>query len=185
MINEIYKSTEEKMKKAVDSTRAELARIRTGKASSALLDSVRVNYYGSLVPLKQVASINVPEVRLITVQPWDRNMITEIEKAILKSDLGLTPVNDGVIIRLPIPQLSEERRRDLVRIVKKLGEEGRIAIRNTRRDANERLKKAEKEHQISEDDSHRGQDKIQELTDKYIKEIDELLKRKEQEIMEI
>ncbi|MFQ6113273.1 MAG: ribosome recycling factor [bacterium] len=184
-IKDIQKDAEERMQKAVDNTRIELTKIRTGKASPALLDTIRVSYYGSTVPLKQVASISTPEARLLTIQPWEKSLIGEIEKAILKSDLGLNPVNDGTLIRLPIPQLTEERRRDLVRLCNKLGEEGRIAIRNIRRDANEQLKKKEKNHEISEDQYHTAVDEVQRITDKYIKHIDELLKNKEAEIMEV
>ncbi|MBD3289294.1 ribosome recycling factor [candidate division KSB1 bacterium] len=185
MIEEIYLEAEEKMQKTIDNIRYELGKFRTGKASAAILDGVKVNYYGSIVPLKQAANVSVPEARLITVQPWDKSMINEIEKAILKSDLGLTPMNDGNIIRLPIPQLTEERRKDLVKQAKRLGEEAKISIRNSRRDANESIKNAEKEHLISEDESHRAQDDIQKLTDKYIEQIDEILNKKESEIMEI
>lgn len=173
------------MLKAVESTRGELTKIRTGKASPALLDTIRVEYYGSTVPLKQVAGINTPEPRLITVQPWEKNLIGEIEKAILKSDLGLNPSNDGAVIRLPIPQLTEERRKDLVRLCHKLVEEGRVAVRNIRRDANDLLKKSEREHDISEDQYHTAMDEVQKLTDKYISQIDEVLKNKEDEIMEV
>ena len=183
-IDEVFKDAETRMKKTVEATQSELSKIRTGKASPAILDAVRVDYYGSNVPIKQVASISVPEPRLINIQPWDKKMLSEIERAILKSDLGLNPINDGNTIRVPIPPLTEERRRDLVRVVHKLGEEGRIAIRNIRRDANERLKKAEKSHEISEDDSHRAMKEIQELTDEYIKKIDEIIKDKEEEILE-
>ncbi|RMF70505.1 MAG: ribosome recycling factor [Calditrichaeota bacterium] len=184
-IKEIEKHAEERMQKAVENTRGELSKIRTGKASPAILDTIRVSYYGSMVPLKQVASINTPEPRLITIQPWERNLIGEIEKAILKSDLGLNPVNDGTVIRLPIPQLTEERRKDLVRLCHKLSEEGRIAIRNIRRDANEALKKAEKNHEISEDQYHTAIDEVQKLTDNYIQQVDDILKNKETEIMEV
>ncbi|MDZ7331314.1 MAG: ribosome recycling factor [candidate division KSB1 bacterium] len=185
MVKEIQNQAEERMKKAIENLRYELNKIRTGKASPAILDGIKVNYYGSVVPLKQVANISVPEIRLITVQPWDKSMINEIEKAIQKSDLGLTPMSDGHIIRLPIPPLTEERRLNLVKQTKKLGEEIKVSIRNARRDANESLKKGEKDGDISEDDSHRAQDKIQEMTDNYIKKVDEILKVKEQEIMEI
>ncbi len=143
-----------------------------------------MEYYGAQVPIKQVANIGVPEPRLITIQPWDRSVIGAIEKAILKADLGLNPINDGHLIRLPIPELTEERRKELVKVCKKIAEEGRIAVRNVRRDANDKLKQAEKDHEISEDDSHRYQEKVQELTDEVIKEIDQLLERKEAEIME-
>ncbi|MFQ5824488.1 MAG: ribosome recycling factor [bacterium] len=184
-IKEIHKDTEERMQKAVENTRFELTKIRTGKASPALLDTIRIPYYGSIVPLKQVASISTPEARLLTIQPWEKNLIGEIEKAILKSDLGLTPINDGVVIRLPIPQLTEERRKDLVRLCHKLGEEGRIVIRNIRRDANDQLKKKEKNHEISEDQCHTALDDVQKITDKYIKQVDEILQKKEVEIMEV
>lgn len=184
-INEIKKDTEERMEKAIENTRTELLKIRTGKASTALLDTVRVEYYGSVVPLKQVANINAPEPRLITIQPWEKKMIGEIEKAILKSDLGLTPANDGTLIRLPIPQLTEERRKDLVRLCHKLAEEGRIAIRNVRRDANDKLKTLEKDHDISEDQFHTATEEIQQITDKHTEQIEELLKKKEEEIMEV
>ncbi len=185
MMNEIYNSAKSKMEKAIESLKSDLNTIRTGKASASILDGIKVNYYGSIVPLKQAANISVPEVRLITVQPWDKTMISEIEKAIMKSDLGLTPINDGHIIRLPIPTLTEDRRKDLVKQTKRIGEEIKVSIRNTRRDANDKLKKAEKDSDISEDESHRGQDNIQELTDDYIKKIDQILEAKEKEIMEI
>ncbi|MFQ5706863.1 MAG: ribosome recycling factor [bacterium] len=181
----IEQNAEERMSKAVENTRFELTRIRTGKASPAILDTIKVSYYGSMVPLKQVASVSTPEARLLTVQPWEKNLIGEIEKAILKSDLGLNPINDGTVIRLPIPQLTEERRKDLMRICNKLGEEGRIAIRNIRRDANEHLKKLEKNHEVSEDQCHTAMDKIQKITDKNIQLVDDLLKNKEAEIMEV
>ncbi len=181
----IKTDTEERMQKAVESTRTEFTKIRTGKASPALLDTIRVSYYGNMVPIKQVGSVNTPEPRLITVQPWEKNMIGDIERAILQSDLGLNPVNDGHIIRLPIPQLTEERRKDLVRLCHKLAEEGRIAIRNVRRDANDKLKKAEKEHEISEDQCHTALEEVQKLTDTYIQKLDDLLKLKEAEVMEV
>ncbi len=185
MTDAIYRDTEEKMQKTVENLRYELNRFRTGKASAAILDGVKVNYYGSIVPLRQAANIGVPEARLITIQPWDKSMISEVEKAILKSDLGLTPMNDGHIIRLPIPQLTEERRQNLVKQAKKLGEEAKISVRNSRRDANENIKSAEKDHIISEDDSHRSQEKIQKLTDDFIVKIDDILKKKESDIMEV
>jgi ribosome recycling factor len=185
VIKEIQRDSRERMEKAVENNRHELAKIRTGKASPVLLDTVRVDYYGSMVPLKQVASISTPEPRMITVQPWEKNLIPIIEKAIQKADLGLNPVNDGTIVRLPIPQLTEERRKELVRLCHKLSEEGRIAIRNIRRDANEKLKKSEKDHDISEDQYHTAIDEIQKLTDEHIKQIDDILKHKEDEIMEV
>ncbi len=181
----IYKDAEERMKKSVEAVRAELAKIRTGKATAELLDGIKVEYYGTQVPINQVANITVPEPRLLSVQPWDKNMIGPIEKAIRSSDLGLNPTNDGRVIRIPIPPLTEERRKDLVRLVHKLAEEGRVAIRNIRRDANDKIKKLEKNHEISEDEAHRQLDDIQKLTDSYIEKIDELLKIKEKEIMEV
>ena len=184
-ITAIEEDSKDRMDKAIENTRHELAKIRTGKASPALLDTVRVEYYGSMVPLNQVASINTPEPRLITIQPWEKGKLTAIEKAIQQSDLGLNPVNDGNIIRLPIPQLTEERRKELVRLCHKLAEEGRIAIRNIRRDANDKLKKAEKNHEISEDQCHTALDEIQTVTDKHIEEIDKILKHKEDEVMEV
>lgn len=185
MVEQIHQQAEEKMKKAVENTRQELVRIRTGRANPVLLDGIRVDYYGTKVPLKQVATVSVPETRLITVHPWEKQMLDPIEKAILASDLGLTPTNDGRLIRLPIPQLTEERRKELVKVVRGFAEEGKIAVRNIRREANDRLKKTEKGGEISEDQSHRGQDKIQELTDRHVHQIDELLVLKEQEIMEV
>ena len=182
---EIFVDAERRMNNAVESTRGELTKIRTGKASTALLDSVKVDYYGTMTPLNQIATIGVPEPRLLTIQPWDKSAIGAIEKAIQTADLGLNPINDGHLIRLPIPQLTEERRLELVRICKKIGEDGRVAIRNVRRDANDKLKASEKEHEISEDDSHRFQDNIQELTNDTIKKIDELLEKKEAEILEV
>lgn len=181
----IVKEAEEHMRKAVDNTRDELARIRTGKASPAILDAVRVNCYGSSVPLKQVATVNTPDLKLITVQPWEKNMLQEIEKAIQKADIGLNPQNDGTMIRLPIPPLTQERRQDLVRTCKKLGEEGRIAIRNVRRDAMEHLKKAKKDGTMAEDEEKALEKELQKVTDKHIGHIDELLKHKEAEVMEV
>ena len=185
MTEEIYFQAEEKMKKTIENIRYELNKFRTGKASATILDGVKVNYYGSIVPLKQAANISVPEARLITIQAWDKTMINEIERAILKSDLGLTPMNDGNIIRLPIPQLTEERRLNLVKQAKRLGEDTKVSIRSSRREANEKIKKLEKSHDISEDDSHDTQNEIQKLTDEYVSKIDEILKKKETEIMEI
>ncbi len=184
-IAEIKLDAEDRMEKAVENTRFEFTKIRTGKASPALLDTVRVMYYGNVVPLKQVATINTPEPRLITVQPWEKNLIQEIDKAIMKADLGLNPVNDGNLIRVPIPQLTEERRKDFARLCHKLAEEGRIAIRNVRRDANDNLKKSEKSHDISEDQYHTAVDDVQSITDAHIKQIDTLLDLKEKEIMEV
>jgi ribosome recycling factor len=185
MIEEILKDTKAKMEKSLSSTQSEMGKIRTGRASLSLLDTVRVNYYGNPVPLKQVANLAIPESRLITIQPWDRNLLGEIEKAIMKADIGITPNNNGVIIRLPIPSLTEERRKELVRLVHQMGEEGRIAIRNLRRDAIEKLKKCQKDHQISEDEEYNTGIDVQKTTDLFIKKIDEAIKVKELEIMEV
>jgi ribosome recycling factor len=185
MLDEQYKKTEEHMKKTLELLLHELATIRTGKASPAILDTVRVNYYGQQVPIKQVANVAVPDPRTITIQPWDRSLISEIEKAIQASELGLNPQNDGGTIRLPIPTLTEERRRDLVKVVKRIGEDSKVAVRNVRRDTNERIKKLEKEHDISEDDMRAKTDAIQKLTDSYIKKVDEAVTAKEKEILEL
>jgi len=185
MLEEIYLQSEEKMEKTLAATETTFAQIRTGKASPRLLDSIRIDYYGSVTPLNQVANISVPEPRLIVIQPWDKKMVGDIEKAIQKSDLGLNPSNDGTIIRIPIPPLSEERRKELVKYAGKVAEERKVAIRNIRREANDALKKGEKDSKISKDDHHRGQGNIQKLTDDYIKKIDTLLAKKEKEIMEV
>jgi len=185
MLKEVVKKTEETMKHSIEHLQQELGGIRTGKANPALLDSIKVNYFGQQVPLKQVASIAAPDARLITVQPWDRSIIGEIEKAILASELGLNPQSDSTLIRLPIPQLTEERRRDLAKVVKRLGEDTKVTIRNIRRDANERIRKLEKEHEIGEDAMRANQEEIQKLTDRYIVRVDEVVSVKEKEIMEL
>jgi ribosome recycling factor len=185
MVKDILKNAEDRMKKAVEVLREELVKVRTGKATTALLDGVKVDYYGSLTPLNQVSNISTPDVHTITVQPWEKNMLSVIDKAILNANLGLNPVNDGSILRVPIPPLNEERRRELVKLVKKFGEDGKIAVRNVRRDAIEHLKKSEKAEHFSEDERKRGEQESQKLTDKYIKEIDNLLSMKEKEIMEV
>ena len=185
MIEEIRKDIVHRMDHTVESIRGELAKLRTGKATPTLLDGISVDYYGSKMQLKQVANVSAPEPRLLVIQPWEKSLLGEIEKTILKSDLGLNPTNDGIVIRIPIPQLTEERREALVKLAKKIGEEGKISIRNIRRDANEKLKKGEKEHKISEDESRKGQEQIQKITDEYIKKIDDVLTLKENEIMEI
>jgi ribosome recycling factor len=184
-VKELKKDADHRMKRAVETVHEEFTKIRTSRATPVLMDGIKVSYYGSMVPLSQAATITIPEPRLISIQPWDRNLISEIEKAILKSDLGLTPSNDGTFVRVPIPQLSEERRKDLVKLVKKFGEEGRIAIRNVRRDVNDHLKKMQKDHEISEDELSVVLDETQEMTDKHIKEIDEILEHKEKEILEV
>lgn len=185
VLNKIYTETEEKMKKAVEAVQKELASIRTGKATTALLDGIRVEYYGNAVSLNQVASVSAPEHRLLVIQPWEKKMIEEISKAIMKSDLGLNPSSDGNVIRLAIPPLTEERRKDLVKLIKKLAEEGKISVRNIRREANEALDKSEKKKEISEDDNRKSQERIQKLTDRYIEAIDKVVKVKEVEIMEV
>ncbi|MDZ7725420.1 MAG: ribosome recycling factor [candidate division KSB1 bacterium] len=185
MIETIRKDSKQRMEKAVDVVSQEFTKLRTGKATPALLDGIKIDYYGQSTPLKQVANVSAPEPRLLVIQPWDKSMLGEIEKTIMKSDLGLNPTNDGIVIRIPIPQLTEERRKDLVKVAKKIAEDGKVAIRNIRRDANEKLKKAEKSSDISEDDMHTGQEKVQELTDETIKKIDEMLEHKEKEIMTV
>ncbi len=185
MLDEQFKKTEEHMKKTLELLVHELAGIRTGKASPAILDTIRVNYYGQQVPVKQVANIAVPDARMITIQPWDRSLVSEIEKAIQASDLGLNPQNDGGTIRLPIPTLTEERRKDLVKVVKRIGEDSKVAVRNVRRDTNERIKKLEKEHDISEDEMRAKTEAIQKLTDAYVKKVDEAVAAKEKEILEL
>ncbi|MBC7106380.1 MAG: ribosome recycling factor [Firmicutes bacterium] len=173
------------MKKTVDVIRRELAGLRAGRATPALLDKITVNYYGTPTPVNQLATISAPEARLLVVQPWDRNVLPEIEKAILKSDLGINPVSDGHVLRLAIPQLTQERRQELVKQVRKKAEEGRVAIRNIRREANDQLKARQKQENLSEDELRRRQDEVQKLTDKYIKEVDQLAAMKEQEIMQV
>jgi ribosome recycling factor len=185
MVKELFIETEKKMKKAIQASQHELALIRTAKATTSLLDGIKVDYYGTRVPLNQAAAISVPEPRMILVQPWEKNMLVEVEKALLASDLGLTPSNDGTVIRLPIPPLTQERRKELVKVVHRLAEEGRVAVRNIRREANEELRKAEKSGDLPQDDSKRAQEHIQEITDKYINMVGQLVEAKEKEIMEI
>jgi ribosome recycling factor len=185
MVQEIYQEIEHKMEKSLDALNKDLSRIRTGRASLALLDGITVDYYGTPTPLNQVATLAVPESRLITVQPWDKSQIGLIEKAIQRSELGLTPVNDGKLIRLAIPVLTEERRKELVKQVKKTGEETKIALRNVRREGNDSLKSQEKAKQISEDESRRGHEEVQKITDRFIAKVDEILSAKEHEVMEV
>lgn len=173
------------MQKATAAAGHELASIRTGRASSGLLEKITVDYYGTKTPINQVATISIPEAQLLVLQPWDKSSMPAIEKAILQSGLGLTPSNDGNVIRVPFPALNEERRKELVKMAKKLAEEGRIAVRNVRRDANDHVKTEEKNHSISEDDSKLAHDEIQKITDKHISDIDKLLQAKEKEIMEV
>lgn len=185
MIDEVLSDIEERMQGAVAAARREFASIRSGRASASLLDRVMVEYYGTMTPLNQLATVSVPEARLIVVQPWDKSQLQAVEKAILQSDLGLTPTNDGSVIRIVVPPLTEERRKELVRIVRKEAEEKRVVVRNLRREANETLKELEKEKEISEDESRRAQERVQQLTDKYIQQIDRLLEAKEKEILEV
>ncbi|MEW6573031.1 MAG: ribosome recycling factor [Bacillota bacterium] len=173
------------MKKAVEHLRKDLSAVRTGRATPALLDRITVDYYGTPTPVNQLATVNVPEPRLLVIQPWDKSLISDIERAIMKSDLGINPVNDGSVIRLVLPQLTQERRQELVKSVRKKAEEGRVAIRNIRRDANDELKARQKEGGFSEDELKRMQGEVQKLTDKYIKETDNVLAAKEKEIMEV
>ncbi|MEJ2642501.1 MAG: ribosome recycling factor [Desulfosarcinaceae bacterium] len=184
MIAETLEDTKDRMNKTITALSNELKRIRTGRASVALLDGIRAEYYGTPTPLDQMASLSVPESRLITIQPWDASAIKEIEKAILKSDLGLTPNSDGKLIRISIPPLTEERRKELVKQVNKIGEEHKVAIRNIRRDANEMLKAFKKDGEISEDDAFKAQDEVQKITDDFIKKIDAIYSEKEKEILE-
>src|SRR5262245_2600675 len=184
-VQNVYGDPEKKMKTSLEAFRKELNGIRTGRASLTLLDGVTVQYYGVPTPLNQVATLSVPESRLITIQPWDSSVIGEVEKAILKSDLGLTPSNDGRVVKIPIPPLTEERRKQLVRVVKKLAEDCKVAIRNIRREGNEDLKTLEKNKKISEDELRRAQDLVQKLTDRYIATAEQVSTQKEQEVMEI
>ena len=181
----VLKDAEERMKKVLVTLDKEYSRLRTGRASTSLLDGVRVDYYGTPTQLDQLASVATPDSRSITIQPWDRKAFSDIEKAIMKSDLGLTPVNDGKVIRINIPPLTEDRRKELVKVAKKHTEEAKVAVRNVRRDANELLKKKKNDKTISEDDQRKGQEDVQKLTDTYIAKTDEAFSRKEKEIMEI
>ena len=185
MINEILADAKSHMDKSLKAIQQEMASIRTGRATSSLLDTIRVEYYGTQAPVKQVASISAPEPRLLTVHPWEPRMIPIIEKAILTANLGLNPSNDGTTIRIPIPPLNEERRRELVRMVGTLAEGARVAIRNIRRDANDLLKAYQKDGEVSEDDSRRTQEEVQEMTNEYAQKVDEILEKKEEEIMEV
>ncbi|MFC7363777.1 MULTISPECIES: ribosome recycling factor [Bhargavaea] len=185
MVNNLIEETKDRMVKSLQSLRRELASIRAGRANASLLDRISVDYYGAPTPVNQLAGISVPEARLLVIQPYDKSVIGDIEKAILKSDLGLTPANDGNVIRLAVPALTEERRKDLVKLVKKEAEEGKISIRNIRRDANDSLKKLEKNGEITEDDQRGYSDDIQKMTDDHIRQIDDIAKEKEEEIMEV
>jgi ribosome recycling factor len=185
MIKDILKVTKDRMSKAVEHLTAEFIKVRTGKASVGLLEGVKVDYYGTPTPINQVGNLNTPDFHTITVQPWDKTVIPIIEKAILNANLGLNPSSDGTLIRIPIPPLNEERRKELVKHTKKLAEDAKISVRNIRRDEIEKLKKTEKEEHISEDDRKHGETEIQKLTDQYIKEVEALVQKKEKEIMEV
>jgi ribosome recycling factor len=185
MINDIVTDSEDGMKKAVDSFKRDLQKIRTGRANTSMLDSIKVDYYGTPTPVNQVASVQVVDARLITVKPWEKAMIAVIDKAIRASDLGINPVADAEQVRLPIPPLTNERRKELAKVVGKQTEEARVAVRSARRDAMDMIKDAEKDKQITEDERKNGEKKIQELTDKYIASVDEIAKAKEKEIMEL
>lgn len=184
-IKEILADCESRMTKANENLRQELTKIRTGRATTALLDTVRVDAYGTPMPLNQVANLSVPDAHMITIQPWDKNMLGPIDKAIKMANLGLNPSNDGVLIRVPMPPLTEERRKEIVKLVKKFGEDSKVAVRNVRRDAMESLKKAEKESHFSEDDRKRGEDEVQKKTDAHVKDIENLLTTKEKEVMAV
>jgi len=184
MVNDVLTELKSNMDGTIDSLKRELAKRRTGRANVAILDGIRVDYYGTKSPLNQVASVQVPDPRLITIKPWEKSMVSVIEKAIQQSNIGLTPSSDGELIRIPIPPLTEQRRRDLVKDVKRVGEESKVALRNQRRDANEMLKDFEKEREISEDELRKGLEKVQEVTDDFVNQVDALVGAKETEIME-
>ena len=185
MIDDVFNDAKARMTKAVEALRRELATIRTGRAHPGLVEHLRVDYYGVPTPLNQLATINVPDPRLLVIQPWDRQAMGAIEKAILKSDLSLTPTNDGTVIRLSIPQLTEERRRDLAKVVRKKVEEGRVEVRNIRRDRHDELRRLQREKLIAEDDQYRGQERLQKLTDEFVQQIDRLGEEKEAELLAV
>jgi ribosome recycling factor len=185
MIKDVQANARERMQKAVEALRKDLQAIRTGRASAALVDHVRVDYFGTPTPLSQVGTVTVPEARMIVIQPWDRKSLPAIEKAIQKSDLGLTPTSDGSVIRLVLPQLSEQRRKELAKLVQKRVEEGRVAIRNVRRDAHDELRKLEKNHEVPEDEVRRATEQLQKVTDQFVIEVDRVGKEKEAELMEV
>lgn len=185
MINDILKDADSRMRKSVEVLKQEFSKVRTGRAHTSLLDHIMVSYYGNETPLKQVANIAVEDARTLTVTPWEKNLVQSIEKAIMTSDLGLNPATAGTVIRIPLPALTEERRKDLVRVVRHEAEQGRVAIRNVRRDANNELKEAQKEKLISEDDERLGIERIQGITDRYIKEVDKELQEKEKDLLSV
>lgn len=185
MIKDMINETEGRMKKTIEHLTQDLATLRAGRANPAMVDRIMVSYYGQATPLNQLANITVPEPRLLVIQPWDKSSIPEIEKAVMKSDLGINPSNDGNVIRLAVPQLTEERRKEIVKVVKKRGEEAKVAIRNIRREQNDFVKAAEKDKMVSEDESKKGMEEVQKITDKYIKDIDLIMAAKEKDIMEV
>lgn len=185
MIAELKKTSESKMQKTLESLRNDLQKIRTGRAHVGLLDHVQVDYYGSMVPVNQIANVTLVDARTIGVQPWEKNMLQKVEKAIRDCDLGLNPASQGEIIRVPMPALTEERRKEMIKIVKNEGEDAKVAIRNLRRDANGQLKDALKKHEIPEDDERKAQDDIQKLTDKFVTEVDKMLAQKEAELLQV
>ena len=185
MLNDVYAESRERMNKTVESLDGEYRKLRTGRASVSLVDGIRVDYYGTPTPLSQLATLTVPDPRTIMIQPWDTSIVGDVEKAILKSELGLTPMNDGKVIRINIPVLTADRRKELVKVIKKRAEETKVAVRNIRRDANERVKELKKDKAISEDDQSRAQDETQKITDEFIKKIDAVFAAKEKEILEI
>lgn len=185
MIKDMISETDGRMKKTIEHLTQDLATLRAGRANPAMVDRLMVSYYGQATPLNQLANITVPEPRLLVIQPWDKSSIPEIEKAVMKSDLGINPSNDGNVIRLAIPQLTEERRKEIVKVVKKRGEEAKVAIRNIRREQNDFMKAAEKDKVVSEDESKKGIEEVQKITDKYIKDIDTIMAAKEKDIMEV
>lgn len=185
MLEEMYSKLRDKMDKSIKLLKSEFMKIRTGRANPGILADIKVDSYGTLLPLSQIASIGVPEPRLIVVRPWDKNLLLDIERAIHKSGLGLTPSNDGNVIRLPVPELTEERRKEIVKLVKRLAEENKVAIRNIRREVIHEIKTKEKNHEISEDNARRGEKEVQKITDECIEEVDKILENKEKEIMEV
>ena len=185
MSDDLFSSAEHRMKMAVEILQRDFANVRTGRASAALLDRVQVDYYGTPTPINNLATVSAPEPRMLVIQPWDRTTIPEIERAILKSDLGLNPSSDGTLIRLVVPQLTQERRKELVKQVHRRAEEGRVAVRNVRRETHDDLKRREREHQMSEDELKRSENRLQKMTDGFVAQIDDVARRKEQEVMEV
>jgi ribosome recycling factor len=184
-MNPIIKDARSRMDKSLEALRSELAKVRTGKATTALLDGIKVDYYGTMTPINQVGNLTVLDVHTLSITPWDKNMVPVVEKAIMEANIGFNPVSDGTNLKIPVPPLTEERRKDFVKLIKKFGEETKIAIRNVRRDANDHLKKEEKDKKISEDELKHFEAEVQKITDEHIKNIDEVLKHKEKEIMEV